>query len=582
MEKHNLKINTRSFIATVKNNYDKSMPLVFWVDLFCGAGGTSTGIHLANSKNVFVAACVNHDANAIKSHAENHPNTLHFTEDIRDFAVVESLKYLVEQLRKEFPTCKLKIWASLECTNFSKAKGGQARDADSRTLAEHMTMYMELNPDVFWFENVREFMAWGPLDENGKPISKTSGSDYLKWVDTMKSFGYNFDWRILNAADYGAYQSRERLFLQFPKKGNQYAWPEQTHSKKGNAESLFDIPKWKPVREVLDLDDEGQSIFTRKKPLSENTEKRILAGLEKYIAKGDDAFMKKYFSGRPKGKVTSVDEPAGTITTVGNQAIVQVTPFTMQYNSGNDKNRVKSVDESIGTITTGNSHAIVKACHLNTYYGNGGVHSIDVPSPTVTTKDRVAKVDVQFIMNQYSGGGEFTNIDGACSTVTNVPKQNLVSCEPYIVNANSSTSPPISIDKPSPSITQRTHLLINPSWFGHTNAVDQPSPTIIARQDKAPLYLLSVESGHVAWVVFEEDTETMIKIKRFMVEYGITDIKMRMLKVPELLQIQGFPKNYKLIGTQTEQKKYIGNAVEVNIAKALAFADYELEVKMVA
>jgi DNA (cytosine-5)-methyltransferase 1 len=53
-----------------------------------------------------------------------------------------------------------------------------------------------------------------------------------------------------------------------------------------------------------------------------------------------------------------------------------------------------------------------------------------------------------------------------------------------------------------------------------------------------------------------------------------------MLNIPELKQIQGFPRDYKLIGTQTEQKKYIGNAVEVNMAKALAVADYEMENKL--
>ena len=59
-----------------------------------------------------------------------------------------------------------------------------------------------------------------------------------------------------------------------------------------------------------------------------------------------------------------------------------------------------------------------------------------------------------------------------------------------------------------------------------------------------------------------------------MVLNGIVDIKMRMLNIPELKQIQGFPKDYKLIGTQTEQKKFIGNAVEVNQAKALIQANY--------
>jgi DNA (cytosine-5)-methyltransferase 1 len=565
-----LKKETKAFIKHVKKNADLNKQLVFWIDLFCGAGGTSTGIHFTGNKNMFVAACVNHDKNAILSHSENHPNTLHFTEDIRDFEVVKNLKYLVEQLRIAFPNCIINVWASLECTNFSKAKGGQARDADSRTLAEHMFMYLEaLHPNYFWIENVREFMSWGPLNEKGKPESKNAGRDYLAWIDKVCSYGFGFDFKILNSANYGAYQSRERLFIQFAKHGMPIQWPEQTHTKDKVESSLFPMERWKPVRDVLDLQDEGKSIFDRKKPLSENTEKRILAGLEKFVAKGNDKFLKKYFSGRPKGKVNSIEEPAGTITTVGGQAIVSAT-------------------------------------HLSTYYGNGGTHSIEKPCPTITTKDRVAKVDVVFIDQQY-GNSRPASIEVPINTLTGVPKFALVNTEfsndkwimdtnfnnvgrsidepsktlvasrrhPYLVNANSSTSPPLDLNNPSPSITSRTHLIINPSWFGHCTGIDEPSVTLIARQDKAPLYLMAAESGTVAWIVFEEDSETMVKIKKFMVEYGITDIKMRMLKIPELLQIQGFPIDYKLLGTQTEQKKFIGNAVEVNQAKALVKTNYK-------
>lgn len=60
----------------------------------------------------------------------------------------------------------------------------------------------------------------------------------------------------------------------------------------------------------------------------------------------------------------------------------------------------------------------------------------------------------------------------------------------------------------------------------------------------------------------------MIRIKIFMSIYGIADIKMRMLKVPELLSIQGFPANYKLAGNQSDQKKFIGNSVVPHVVKA--------------
>ena len=46
-----------------------------------------------------------------------------------------------------------------------------------------------------------------------------------------------------------------------------------------------------------------------------------------------------------------------------------------------------------------------------------------------------------------------------------------------------------------------------------------------------------------------------------MAAYGIIDIKMRMLKIPEMLRIMGLGDDYKLAGTQTDQKKFIGNAV---------------------
>lgn len=558
---------------------------IYWIDLFCGAGGTSTGIHLTNSNNK-VLACVNHDANAIKSHLENHPEAHHFTEDIKDFEVVLKIKKLVEEVRLNEPDAIINIWASLECTNFSKAKGGQARDADSRTLAEHMFMYLrEIDPDYFWVENVREFMSWGPLDEKGKPISRNEGQDYIKWVENVKSFGFRYDKKILNSADYGAYQSRQRLFIQFAKYDYPISWPEQTHTKDKVESSLFPMEKWKPVREVLDLDDEGVSIFQRKKELSDNTLKRIYAGLLKFVANGDEVFtkrynggkvnpeqkvnsiekpmgtictngthalvksvfIKKYYSGRPEGKVISVEEPAGTVTTVGGQAVVTASHFITQRNNGEPKSKIVDVNGPARTITTtGGNQEIVTASHLSTYYGNFGLHSVDSPSPTITTKDRISKVDVNFIDQQY-GTSVAASIEKPIGTLTTIPKFNIVKAKQYI---------------------------FNPAWGGNNGSLENPCCTVVARQDKAPLYLVSTELGKITIPVYESDSETMIKIKEFMVTHGVIDIKMRMLNIPELKQIQGFPKDYFLAGTQTEQKKFIGNAVHVLQATVLALSHY--------
>ena len=173
---------------------------LLYIDLFCGAGGTSTGVEKANYKErkcAKVIACVNHDANAIASHAANHPEAQHYTEDMRTLDLRPLAEHTAE-MRRMYPMAKVVLWASLECTNFSRAKGGQPRDADSRTLAEHLFRYIEaLTPDYIQIENVEEFMSWGDLDENGKPISRDKGRLYTNWVDNVKAYGYKFDHRIL-------------------------------------------------------------------------------------------------------------------------------------------------------------------------------------------------------------------------------------------------------------------------------------------------------------------------------------------------------------------------------------------------
>ena len=102
------------------------MVSLLYIDLFCGAGGTSTGVELAKDENgqklAKVIACVNHDANAIASHAANHPDALHFTEDIRTLELSPLVEH-VKEMRRKYPEAEIVLWASLECTNFSKAKG---------------------------------------------------------------------------------------------------------------------------------------------------------------------------------------------------------------------------------------------------------------------------------------------------------------------------------------------------------------------------------------------------------------------------------------------------------------------------
>lgn len=304
---------------------------LLYIDLFCGAGGTSTGVENARYEGrqcAKVIGCVNHDANAIASHAANHPDALHFTEDIRTLELSPLTAHIAE-MRRQYPDTLIVLWASLECTNFSKAKGGQPRDADSRTLAEHLFRYIEaINPDYIQIENVEEFMSWGDLDENGKPISKDAGRLYQQWVSNVCGYGYRFAYRILNSADYGAYTTRRRFFGIFAKGSLPIVFPEPTHSKDGATGLFGRMPRWKPVREVLDFSDEGESIFGRKKALVDATLERIYAGLIKFVAGGKDAFLVKWNSMSSTGKyhAPSVDEPCPTVVTQNRLGVVKAAP----------------------------------------------------------------------------------------------------------------------------------------------------------------------------------------------------------------------------------------------------------------
>lgn len=511
---------------------------LLYIDLFCGAGGTSTGINTARigeEKCAKVVACVNHDSNAIASHASNHPDALHFTEDIRTLELAPLVTH-VNRCRQEHPEALTVLWASLECTNFSKAKGGQPRDADSRTLAEHLFRYIEaIDPDYIQIENVEEFMSWGDVDEKGKPVSKDKGRSYLKWVNRIKRFGYEFERRIMNAADYGAYTSRKRFFGIFAKKGLPIVWPEQTHCKVKDQGLFSDLQPWKPVRDVLDFSIEGKSIFGRKKPLAEKTLERIHAGLIKFVAGGKSAFMVKYNSMNQNGKYVSpsLDDPCPTVATQQRLALAQVSFLSKQFSGDPDSKNI-SVDEPAGTITTIDHHAFISV-----HYGNGFNTSCNSPAATLTTKDRMALVQMSFLDMQY-GTGVPASIDTVAGVLTTNPKHNLVTCDRF---------------------------LMNPQFASAGSSVDDPCFTLIARMDKRPPCLVVTESGDVAIEIYETDSPMTVKIKKFMAMYGIVDIKMRMLVVDELKLIMGFPEDYVLIGTQAEQKKFIGNAVEVTIAR---------------
>lgn len=591
------------------------------VDLFCGAGGTTCGFLMTNGL-AKVIACVNHDKNAIQSHWMNNPEVKHFEEDIRTLDLTE-LTQLVRHYRAIYPGAKIILWASLECTNFSKAKGGQSRDGDSRTLADHLIRYItSLNPDIVQIENVVEFMAWGPLtakvvktdegydccevdfveqwedilDKNGEPIIETkgkrkgyrkqklsgkykaifkgypessrNGEDFVRWCKSICDLGFFNEWKELNSANFGAYTSRNRLFGMFAREKSWIAWPEPTHFKKPSTGTLFEAPKrWKPVKEVLDFQDEGKSIFGRKKNLSPKTLERIYAGLVKYVALGDTSFIAKYYSGRPEGKVINIHGPAGTVKCRDGQSLVQMTPFLAKYyGTGNN---VSSIEDPAGALRTKDCFSKYQPVWLDRNFSGGGFHSsIESPAGSLLRIPKLNKIQtIHWLDKQFSGSANHQSMDQPAGSILKNDKHSLMNTQ-FLTNfqyGNKGTS--VESSAPALLASRRHYYLLNPQWGSKGQSVENPCFTLIARMDKMPPSLIMTETGQMAIRVLRKDCKVTKKIKQFMAAYGIVDIKMRMLKVPELLKIQGFPDDYMLFGNQTDQKKFIGNSVVPLVVK---------------
>ncbi|RSK29873.1 DNA cytosine methyltransferase [Hymenobacter metallilatus] len=642
-------------------------------DAFCGGGGTSTGV--VEIPGCEVVWAINHDDVAIASHKANHPNTKHFIEDILkiDLGVLDPIDIL---------------WASLECTHFSNAKGGQSRDADSRMLAWGLMRYVEhFRPKYIFIENVREFLSWGPLVErNGRMVPDTDkdklGSEYKKWVKAIQAMGYNYRYKLLNSADYGAHTSRLRYFAVFALEGYPIRFPAATHHKTGAA----GLPKWKAVREVLDFTDRGESMFTRKKPHSDNTLRRTLAGVRKQILPGrDTAFVTKWLGNNATTGINagcSVNAPAITVTTQNRLGLVQAefmqgeygtmhntsveapcpalvtnpkqrlvqaeflfnpawgghsssvenpaptvvarqdkapvglvqADFLMQSNGGSPESKVTGTDRPSRTVLASPNQSLVQAEFLTHFYNGGGNNSsTNEPCPTVTTKPKAGLVQADFMLHNY-GGDRFDrnrSLDEPAGTITTTGgQQYLVQGE--LMFQNNFHNLPASLDDPARTLTTNggNQFLMTYYGQGGTTGMDQACPTLTTKDRVAKVeaedgflfshqfsnepssldgpsrtlvasrrhqYLTLLELGTCPSHLLPQpgDSLMMRLLKYVCRKYGIADIRMRMLKVSELLQIQGFPVDYVLMGNQTQQKKFIGNAVVPHVARALVGANIE-------
>ena len=532
------------------------------IDNFAGGGGASTGVEQGLGRPVDIA--INHDPEAISMHEINHPHTKHFCESVWDI-----------DPRKVTGGRPVGLaWFSPDCKHFSKAKGGKPVSKKIRGLAwVALRWAATVAPRVIMLENVEEFVTWGPIDGDGKPCSKNKGRTFRSFCNALRRQGYEVDWKELRACDYGTPTIRKRLFLIARRDGMPIVWPEPTH---GNPKSqdVIDGLKlpWRTAADIIDwsipcpsiflTNDEGKVLGVRR-PLAENTLRRIAAGIMRYVVNSENPFFitehangssqrnmpgneplrticaqvkgghfavvapvlvgagGPAYSGKPKG----VTDPLNTVPTQSHAALVGA--FLAKHYTGVVGS---DLEAPIGTVTSVDHHSLVTA-HIQRDFGNSVGHSADEPVGTIC-----------------AGGG------GKAALVSS----NLVKLRGTCKDGQPVTEPAATISAQGNHLAEVRAFLIK--YFGSAadgQDLNDPLHTVTSK----PRFGLVMVHGE---------------------PYQIVDIGMRMLEPHELYAAQGFPADYihNFINPATgkplskaAQVRMCGNSVCPPLAAALVRAN---------
>ena len=599
------------------------------VDNFAGGGGASTGIELAIGRSVDIA--INHDPNAVAMHTTNHPDTLHYCES-------------VYSVRPKVATAGRRVglaWFSPDCRHFSKAKGAKPVEKAIRGLAWIVIRWaLDVGPRVMMLENVEEFKTWGPLLAaemrpdpervgetfrafvgmltTGIPVNHPALAECCEFLELspdsdqakrlIAGLGYEVDYRELRACDYGAPTIRKRFFMVMRRDGQPIVWPAATHGDpKSPAVISGKLAPWRTAAECIDWSIPVPSIFGRKKPLAENTLRRIARGIQRFVIDSAEPFIVKCNHTTTKGQYDcfrgqSLAEPLQTITKTHGFAVA--VPHLTKFRTGATG---QPVTEPVPTVTAGtsrrpggNGHAlgVVEAAITPFLAGNGGSEyqakprPLDKPAHTILKESRACVV-APVIARQF-GSSIGHRADDPCATITagGGGKSQLVSAFLAKHYGGNYTGPGVGLDEPTHAVTTvdhhavvAAHLMVNNT--GHPGgSVESPAHTVTTgnhhavvashlvklrgtcrdgQLTDAPMPTITAGGQHVGEVettlaVEDYDEERAQQVLAFLKEYcgadssglveiaGVTyrivDIGMRMLQPHELYRAQGFPEWY--------------------------------------
>lgn len=505
------------------------MGLLKFADLFCGAGGTTTGAESTGEAECVFA--VNHWDRAVETHSANHPTAKHARKLVGDVGPSECPRIGG-------------LFASPSCTHHSRARGGRPTSDQQRSGAWEIMPWVEHHrPHWIVVENVPEFRDWGPVGRDGIPLASGKGKLFDAWIKAIQSHGYKTAVFILNAADFGAATSRQRLFVICRKGRKAVHAPEPTHARPASGRQLpgFSLPAWRAAAEVIDWSLPCPSLFARTRPLADKTLSRIEAGLRKFVG----PFVAQWDQTGSRGNpVRSVHHPLPTLLTKANNGIA--IPF--QYKLiGNSPGLTRGMDAPVPTIVASRENHGLCVPYLVPNFGeregqSPRSHSIQVPAPTITGHGAGGLV-VPYLatVNHGDNGSDRTaDLRQPIGTLTGSNGRGIV----------------------VPFLSQ---------YYGTLNQCSTgcPVPTITTTDRHAFVQAL-IDPSCLDWP--EPVTEAQRSLQATMRELGVADIGFRMLQNHELAAAQGFPADYVFHGTKSEVTKQIGNSVSPPVAKAITLS----------
>lgn len=566
------------------------------VDLFAGAAGASTGIAKAIGRSSDIA--INHDANALALFAKNHPTTKIYHCDI----------YEVHPLMATQGRDVDILWASPSCTHFSRARAGVPKEEQQRTQPYVVTWWARYaRPSIIFVENVPEIVSWGPLDKDGFPDKEKAGRSFRLWIHSLKRYGYDVEFRILTACDYGAPTSRTRFFLIARCDGMPIDWPEETHAEPTHPDVVEGKKEpWHTTAEIINWNELGHSIFLTheevkaqglrcKRPLAASTLRRVAKGMDKYVFGTADPFLIHMQHGSNLDGTMSIRKPLRTVTAKpkgGGMALVS--PFLAKHYSGVVGS---GVNKPIGTITAVDHHSLVAPTLIQMGYGERLGHEkrvldLDKPLGTVVAGGNKFAIASAFITKHNHTSKNYEafrgqRVEEPLHTITSRHGTGLV--VPFISKMRGQNiGYPVTEPMQTISAKGQHHAavgcMIEYYGTGTAHSLTEPMKTATTK-DRFGLVTADVKTTENPDTVFAV-TPSGICFKAGPVwidgeAHIVIDIKLRMLFPRELARGQGFPDSYVLeegadgrkLSTKVQVEK-IGNSVPPAMSEALVLANY--------